>query len=431
MDKECQEEGNDDRLSIKKKKKQNDNSCYFISTQIEIKQFNEKKIIEDCIITRFWKSVNLPENGLKHLVDGIMHCCFAKMTINHLYGVGMTGRKNEFGKIHDTLKEWVLTQVGDLYTFGFSNWIRTTLENSELRDSGKVSIFLKMIFDRLSNDLTQLLASGVNYDVSIEIASYKLELDELVEHLQIFLALPTTILHGETEEFEQKILMKVTSCKRELDELVEHLQICLALPTTILHASYKVELDELVEHLQIFLALPTTILHGETEEFEQKILMKVTSYKLELDELVERLQICLALPTTILHGETEEFEQKILMKITSYKLELDELVEHLQICLALPTTILHGETEEFEQKILMKINITIKFITPNKPISLIILPPRRISNITLPTRIFPILLPSNIITDEHALEISSWIDEKEIPSQIFHFYCLSNTLKIN
>ncbi|RHZ73906.1 hypothetical protein Glove_228g86 [Diversispora epigaea] len=101
-----QEEGNDDRLSIKKKKKQNDNSCYFISTQIEIKQFNEKKIIEDCIITRFWKSVNLPENGLKHLVDGIMHCCFAMMTINHLYGVGMTGRKNEFGKIHDTLKEW-------------------------------------------------------------------------------------------------------------------------------------------------------------------------------------------------------------------------------------------------------------------------------------------------------------------------------------
>ncbi|RHZ53147.1 hypothetical protein Glove_450g32 [Diversispora epigaea] len=31
----------------------------------EIKQFNEKKIIEDCIITRFWKSVNLPENVLK------------------------------------------------------------------------------------------------------------------------------------------------------------------------------------------------------------------------------------------------------------------------------------------------------------------------------------------------------------------------------
>ncbi|RHZ83540.1 hypothetical protein Glove_91g74 [Diversispora epigaea] len=77
-----QEEGNDDRLSIKKKKKQNDNSCYFISTQIEIKQFNEKKIIED---------------------------------------------------------------LGDLYTFGFSNWIRNTLENSELRDSGKVSIFLKMV----------------------------------------------------------------------------------------------------------------------------------------------------------------------------------------------------------------------------------------------------------------------------------------------
>ncbi|RHZ85718.1 hypothetical protein Glove_61g5 [Diversispora epigaea] len=59
-------------------------------------------------------------------------------------------------------------------------------------------------------------------------------------------------------------------------------------------------------------------------------------------------------------------------------------------------------------------DINIKFITPTKPISSIVLPPRKILNTTLPTRITQIPLPSNIITNEHALEISSWIDKKRI-----------------
>ncbi|RHZ65626.1 hypothetical protein Glove_313g61 [Diversispora epigaea] len=54
-------------------------------------------------------------------------------------------------------------------------------------------------------------------------------------------------------------------------------------------------------------------------------------------------------------------------------------------------------------------------MTPNKQISSIVLPPRNILNIQLPIRNTPIPLPSNIITNEHALEISSWIDKKGSP----------------
>ncbi|RHZ71559.1 hypothetical protein Glove_256g160 [Diversispora epigaea] len=54
-------------------------------------------------------------------------------------------------------------------------------------------------------------------------------------------------------------------------------------------------------------------------------------------------------------------------------------------------------------------DINIKLITPTKPISSTVLPPRKISNTKLLTRI------SNIMTNEHAHEISSWIDRKEIP----------------
>ncbi|RHZ60864.1 hypothetical protein Glove_350g170 [Diversispora epigaea] len=49
------------------------------------------------------------------------------------------------------------------------------------------------------------------------------------------------------------------------------------------------------------------------------------------------------------------------------------------------------------------------------PIISTLLPPRRILNTKLPFRDTSIPLPSNIITNEHALEISSWIDKKEIP----------------
>ncbi|RHZ70146.1 hypothetical protein Glove_275g69 [Diversispora epigaea] len=66
----------------------------------------------------------------------------------------------------------------------------------------------------------------------------------------------------------------------------------------------------------------------------------------------------------------------------------------------------------FEPKLWLEINT--KLLAPEKPISSTILPPRKILSATLLTRTTPILsIPSNIITNEHALELSSWIDRKE------------------
>ncbi|RHZ70148.1 hypothetical protein Glove_275g65 [Diversispora epigaea] len=69
----------------------------------------------------------------------------------------------------------------------------------------------------------------------------------------------------------------------------------------------------------------------------------------------------------------------------------------------------------FEPKLWLEINT--KLLTPEKQISSTILPPRKILSATLPTRTTPIpsipSIPSNIITNEHALELSSWIDRKE------------------
>ncbi|RHZ70154.1 hypothetical protein Glove_275g63 [Diversispora epigaea] len=66
----------------------------------------------------------------------------------------------------------------------------------------------------------------------------------------------------------------------------------------------------------------------------------------------------------------------------------------------------------FEPKLWLEINT--KFLAPEKSISSLILPPRKILSATLPTRTTPIpSIPSNIITNEYALELSSWIDRKE------------------
>ncbi|RHZ84998.1 hypothetical protein Glove_74g220 [Diversispora epigaea] len=56
------------------------------------------------------------------------------------------------------------------------------------------------------------------------------------------------------------------------------------------------------------------------------------------------------------------------------------------------------------------LDINSKIVAPNEPISSSVLPPRKILNVTLPTRT---TLTSNIITDAHTLEISSWIDKRK------------------
>src|SRR6185436_1064189 len=53
-------------------------------------------------------------------------------------------------------------------------------------------------------------------------------------------------------------------------------------------------------------------------------------------------------------------------------------------------------------------------MAPEKPITSTILPPRKIVTIQLPNRRNAFQITSSIITNEHAAEIASWIDKKEV-----------------
>ncbi|RHZ48307.1 hypothetical protein Glove_553g30 [Diversispora epigaea] len=53
-------------------------------------------------------------------------------------------------------------------------------------------------------------------------------------------------------------------------------------------------------------------------------------------------------------------------------------------------------------------------MTPDKPITSTILPPRKIVTNQLPNRGYTFQITSLIITNEHAAEIASWIDKKEV-----------------
>ncbi|RHZ71591.1 hypothetical protein Glove_256g142 [Diversispora epigaea] len=68
------------------------------------------------------------------------------------------------------------------------------------------------------------------------------------------------------------------------------------------------------------------------------------------------------------------------------------------------------------------LDINSRLIASNLPISSLVLPPRKILNVKLPNRNSLTLL-SYILTIEHTLEISSWIDKKENP-YIVHIYKL-------
>ncbi|RHZ71341.1 hypothetical protein Glove_259g18 [Diversispora epigaea] len=58
------------------------------------------------------------------------------------------------------------------------------------------------------------------------------------------------------------------------------------------------------------------------------------------------------------------------------------------------------------------------FMAPDKPITSTILPPRKIVTTQLPNRGNAFQITSSIITNEHAAEIASWIDNKEVTYEV-------------
>ncbi|RHZ65598.1 hypothetical protein Glove_313g29 [Diversispora epigaea] len=319
-------------------------------------------------------------------------------------------------------------------------------------------------YDRLSNDLTQLLESGINYDVSIEVGEedtniykvhliilqsrssyFKKKIDEITfngDHVKV-LKLPNIsvkvfnviikYIYGgkfSLEKLENSVIfdLLIASNELELDELVEYLQTHLINNCAswlrlkfaqIYRTSYQVKNLEIIQDFcnNIIVKHPNTIF--ESENFhslpEDALISILKRDDLQLEEVKIWEYIIQwgkakspMLPTNLNEWTSDNFLtlketlKQCLQHIRYFSISGDDVTEKIYPYLQL-----------LEQQLFLDINT--KLITPTKPISSIVLPPRSILNTKLPIRNTPILLSSSIITNEHALEISSWIDKKESP----------------
>ncbi|RHZ77142.1 hypothetical protein Glove_185g31 [Diversispora epigaea] len=317
-------------------------------------------------------------------------------------------------------------------------------------------------YERLSNDLTQLLESGVNYDVSIEVGEedtniykvhsiilqsrspyFKKKFDEITFYddrvkvlkfpnisIKVFDIIIKYIYRGKfsLEKLENSVIfdLLIASNELELDELVEHLQTHLINNCAswlrlkfaqIYRTSYQVKNLEIIQDFcnDIIAKYPNTIFKSENfyslPEDAFIPILKRDDLQLEEGKIWEyMIQWGKAnspmLPTNLNEWTSDNF--------LTLKQTLKQCLPHIRyfsISGEDVTEKIYPYQQLLEQQLFS--DISIKLITPTKQISSIVLPPRKILNTTLPPRNSSIPLPSNIITNEHTLEISSWIDKKE------------------
>ncbi|RHZ65606.1 hypothetical protein Glove_313g41 [Diversispora epigaea] len=280
-------------------------------------------------------------------------------------------------------------------------------------------------FDRLSRDLTQLLEDPTDYNVTIEIGE--------APNSQIF-TVHSYILQSRSPYFKNKF--------NETPFNDDHIKV-LTMPN--INISIKI-FDVIIKYIY------GGIISLEKLENSTIFDLVIASNELELNELVEHLQTYLINNCAswlrlkfarIYRTSYQDGLQLVESKIWEYVIKwgkaknstlptnLDKwtsdnfltLKETLKRCLP-HIRYFSFSNEDVAEKIFpyhrilepkLWLDINSKIMTPNKQISSIILPPRKILKIKLPIRNTPIPLPSNIITNEHALEISSWIDKKESP----------------
>ncbi|RHZ76629.1 hypothetical protein Glove_194g219 [Diversispora epigaea] len=318
-------------------------------------------------------------------------------------------------------------------------------------------------YDRLSNDLTQLFESGANY-VSIEVSEEEIPLTNIYKVHSIILQFRSPYFKKKFDEINSndKVLKLPNISVKVFNVIIKYIyggKISLkklenSVIFDLLIASNELELDELVEHLQSHLVNDNV--SWLRLKFAQ---IYKTSYQVKNFKIIRDFcnNIIAKYPNTIFESENfhslPEDALVSILKQDDLQLEESKLWEYvIEWGKAknpnLPTDLDKWKSDNFlslkktlkgclphiryfsfsNDDVVEKIypyqqlleyqlfsDINIKFISPTKPISSIVLPPRKILETTLPTRITPILLSSNIITNEHALEISSWIDRKEIP----------------
>ncbi|RHZ84816.1 hypothetical protein Glove_74g187 [Diversispora epigaea] len=315
-------------------------------------------------------------------------------------------------------------------------------------------------YERLSNDLTQLLENPIDYNVTIEVGegsdkqiykahSYILQsrnsyfqkkLNEISfneKHvkvlkmsnisIKIFNIIIKYIYGGiiSLEKLENSVIfdLLITSNELNLDELIKHLQTHFVNNNAswlrlnfsqVYQTSCQVKNFNIIQDFcgNIIAKYPNTIF--ESENFltlsEDTLISIIKKDDLQLEEIKIWQYVIQwgkaqnpTLPSNLDEWTSDNF---LTLKIT-----LKQCLSHIRYFSISSKDVfemIFPYQQILEPKLWLDINS--KIMVPDKPISSTVLQPRKILNLTLPTRT---TLTSNIITDEHTLEISSWIDKRE------------------
>ncbi|RHZ87362.1 hypothetical protein Glove_37g136 [Diversispora epigaea] len=309
-------------------------------------------------------------------------------------------------------------------------------------------------YDRLSNDLTQLLENPIDNNVKIEVGeeptsqifevhSYILQSRSLyfkkkfnespfnenhVKELKmpnistkVFNMIIKYIYGGtvslENLEISNNFDLLIASHELELDELVEHLQNHLVANNSswlrlnfshVCQTSFRKNFEIIQKFCNdIIVKHPDTVFESENfNSLPEDVLISI----IRLDDL--QLEEDKIWDYVIQWGKAKnptlpaDFNEWTSDNFLTFKTTLKHCLPHIRYFNIPSEQVvekLYPYYQLFEPRLLLDINT--KLLVSEKPISSTILPPRNILNA---------MLPSNLITDEHALEISSWIDRKEI-----------------
>ncbi|RHZ78483.1 hypothetical protein Glove_164g53 [Diversispora epigaea] len=264
------------------------------------------------------------------------------------------------------------------------------------------------------------LPTSLDKWTSDNFSSLKGTLNHCLQHIRYF------SISGEDNSIIFDIL--IASNELKLDELIEYIQTHFVTNnsswlrlnfTQVYRTSYQVKSFKIIRGFcdDIIAKYPNTIF--ESKEFHSLpedvliSILKQDDLQLEESKIWEYViewgkAKNPTLPTSLDKWTSDNF--------SSLKGTLNHCLQHIRYFSISGEDVIkkiYPYQQLLENQLFLDINT--RLIASNFPISSLALPPRKILNVILPTRITPIPLSSNIITDEHALEISSWIDKKETP----------------
>ncbi|RHZ87376.1 hypothetical protein Glove_37g100 [Diversispora epigaea] len=318
-------------------------------------------------------------------------------------------------------------------------------------------------YDRLSNDLTQLLENPIDYNVTIEVGeapvnqifkvhSYILQSrspylkkkfnespfnENHVKELKIsnisakvFNVIIKYIYGGaiSLKKLKTSIIfdLLITSHELDLDELVEHLQTYLVTNNSawlrlnfahVYQTSYQVKNFKIIQNFcnDIIAKYPYTIFESSNfnslPEDALISIIKLDDLQLEEDKIWDYVIQWGKVKNSTLPANLNEWTSNHFLTLKSTLKNCLPHIRYFSISGELILKKLYPYLQLFEPKLWLDINT--RFLAPNSSISSKILPPRKTLNEIFPIKIT--LIPSNIIADEYVLEILSWIFRKNVP----------------